>query len=153
MIIIYTDGSSRGNPGPGGWAGIVIDDKKVKEIGGREDHTTNNRMELTGAIRTLESVDEKDLEIYTDSEYVMKGMTEWVHNWQIKGWRTAAKKAVLNQDLWQELLRVSEDKNINWKYVAGHSGDKMNDRCDEIATSFADGLAPSLYDGPRSQYK
>ena len=154
MIEIYTDGSSKGNPGPGGWAAIILGDKTVQEIGGREEHTTNNRMELNAAIKSLETMSSKlEAVIYTDSEYVMKGITEWVHNWQRKNWKTAAKKPVLNQDLWQKLLEVCENKNLEWKYVAGHSGDKLNDRCDEIATEFADGLNPRLYNGPREKYK
>lgn len=152
MITIYTDGSSRGNPGPGGWSAIIFDGEIVKEIGGREEHTTNNRMELTAAIRALENLTKKVL-IYTDSEYVMKGITEWIKKWQAKGWKTTNKKPVLNQDLWQKLLEVSKNKNLNWKYVAGHSGDKLNDRCDEIATEFADGLTPRLYNGPKDKYK
>jgi ribonuclease HI len=176
MITIYTDGSSRGNPGPGGWGSVIIFDDyagvgslpageagkekevRVKEIGGREEHTTNNRMELTAVIKALEfptsySLLHTPIHLHTDSEYVMKGITEWVFNWQKKGWKTANKKPVLNQDLWQELLRVSADKKIEWKYVAGHSGHNLNERCDEIATSFADGLEPNLYDGPKRDYK
>jgi ribonuclease HI len=153
MTIIYTDGAARGNPGPGGWAAIILEEDKVREIGGRDEHTTNNKMELTGAIKALESASEGDITVHTDSEYVMKGITEWIHNWQAKGWRTAARKPVLNQDLWQKLLEVTEGRNISWKYVAGHSGDKHNDRVDEIATSFADSEDPHLYNGPRSKYK
>jgi len=176
MITIYTDGSSRGNPGPGGWGAVIIydnDSRKdaeqtrkdaegqlVVEIGGREEHTTNNRMELTAAIRALEFVsklvpspESLATVIYTDSEYVMKGMTEWISGWVKRGWKTAAKKPVLNQDLWQELLKVSEGKQISWKYVAGHSGHDFNERCDEIATSFADDISLDLYNGPKSEYK
>lgn len=157
MITIYTDGSSRGNPGPGGWAGIIANDEKVLEIGGREDHTTNNRMELVGVIKSLEFADNNfqitKIEINTDSEYVMKGITEWVKRWQIKGWKTANKKPVLNQDLWQALLQVTEGKDIEWKYVAGHAGVRLNERADEIATAFADNLNPALYHGSRDQYK
>lgn len=152
MITIYTDGSSRGNPGQGGWGAIIFDDGKVREIGGREEHTTNNRMELTGAIKALENLTEEAV-IYTDSEYVMKGITEWIHNWQKKGWKTVNKKRVLNQDLWQKLLEVTEGKKIEWKYVAGHAGVTLNERADVIATSFADNIVPSLYDGPRDRYK
>ena len=156
MITIYTDGSSRGNPGPGGWAAIIIDDVRAVELGGREDHTTNNRMELMGAIKALEYVstlgDEK-IELFTDSEYVMKGITEWIAGWQKRGWRTAAKKPVLNQDLWQKLILASDSKDIDWKYVAGHSGHALNERCDEIATSCADDTAVTLYNGARSGYK
>src|SRR3989344_2829160 len=133
MITIYTDGSSRGNPGPGGWSAIIFDDKKVREIGGREEHTTNNRMELTAAIKALENLTGEAL-VYTDSEYVMKGITEWIKKWQVKGWKTAGKK-------------------IEWKYVAGHVGIHLNERADEIATAFADSLDPALYNGPKDKYK
>lgn len=153
MITIYTDGASRGNPGPGGWGAVIFYPDKVQEIGGREERTTNNRMELTATIRALEVVSGKTAQVYTDSEYVMKGITEWIHNWQKKGWKTAGKKRVLNQDLWQELLRVAEDKQVEWKYVPGHSGHSWNDRCDKIATDFADGLSSHLYNGPSDKYK
>ena len=156
MITIYTDGSSRGNPGPGGWGAIILDEVRVVELGGREDHTTNNRMELTAAIKALEFVSQLSTEncvLFTDSEYVMKGITEWIAGWQKRGWRTAAKKAVLNQDLWQKLLLVSDGKVIDWKYVPGHSGHEYNDRCDEIATAYADDLNITLYNGPRDSYR
>ncbi len=156
MITIYTDGSSRGNPGPGGWGAIVIDEVRVVELGGREDHTTNNRMELAAAIGALEFVSTLSddlIELHTDSEYVMKGMTLWVEGWIKRGWRTASKKPVLNQDLWQKLILAADGKKIDWKYVAGHSGHEFNDRCDEIATSFADDTFISLYHGARAEYK
>ena len=132
--------------------------ERVVELGGREEHTTNNRMELRAAIESLNFLTTyyilpTTITINTDSEYVMKGMTEWIEGWQKKGWRTAAKKPVLNQDLWQELLRASEGKNVVWKYVAGHSGHDLNERCDEIATSFADNAPSELYEGPKSGYK
>ncbi len=156
MITIYTDGSSKGNPGPGGWGAVMASEDQVVEIGGNESHTTNNRMELVACIRSLEfsifNFQFSKIQINTDSEYVMKGMTLWIHNWQKKGWKTAAKKPVLNQDLWQALLRVTEGKEIDWKYVAGHSGHDLNERCDEIATAFADGLTPELYNGARKSY-
>jgi len=165
MITIYTDGSSRGNPGPGGWAAIIMLDDSSKsqitnsksqivEIGGREDHTTNNKMELTATIKALENISNAEqIELNTDSEYVMKGITLWVHNWQKKGWKTAAKKPVLNQELWQELLAVTEGKEITWKYVPGHAGVPLNERADVIATTFADNMKIDLYDGPREKYK
>ncbi len=172
MITIYTDGSSRGNPGPGGWAAIIsyektLDSKQedwVTELGGREDHTTNNRMEIMGAIKALEfatQLSTGNCLLFTDSEYVMKGITLWIHGWMQKGWKTAAKKPVLNQDLWQELWNIKEkvEKNlpagrqVEWKYVAGHSGHALNERCDEIATTFADKLDPNLYEGPRHSYR
>lgn len=152
MVTIYTDGAARGNPGPGGWAAILIGEEDVLELGGREGHTTNNRMELLGAIHALENLEEDEAEVFVDSEYVMKGITEWIVAWQKKGWKTAAKKPVLNQDLWQRLLAATEDKILEWKYVAGHSGHKSNDRADEIATSFADDTDIVLYDGPREDY-
>ncbi|MEX2013771.1 MAG: ribonuclease HI [Parcubacteria group bacterium] len=153
MITIYTDGASRGNPGPGGWGVIVLYPDRVVELGGRDPHTTNNKMELTAAIKALEFVLDKEITLYTDSEYVTKGMTEWIKRWQQKGWRTAGKKPVLNQDLWQRLLELAEGRNVEWKYVAGHSGVPLNERADVIATTFADGFEPALYNGPRDQYK
>ena len=156
MITIYTDGASRGNPGPGGWAAIVIAAQQIIELGGREDHTTNNRMELAGTIKGLEytgKLFDEPVELHTDSEYVMKGITLWVSGWQKRKWKTASKKPVLNQDLWRALLKVSVGRQIEWKYVAGHSGHKLNDRCDEIATSFADDLSTPLYHGSRDSYK
>jgi len=157
MIIIYTDGASRGNPGAGGWGGIIASDEKIVEIGGSESHTTNNRMELTAAIRSLEfainNFQFSKIQIHTDSEYVTKGMTEWIHRWQKKGWKTAGRKPVLNQDLWQKLLLLTKEREMEWKYVAGHSGIPLNERADEIATTFADGLDPALYNGPKDKYK
>lgn len=155
MIEIYTDGSSRGNPGPGGFGAIIISEHLVKEIGGAEKHTTNNRMELKAAIHALESLPNEmgPIVIYTDSEYLMKGITQWIHNWIQKNWRTAAKKAVENQDLWQALLKNVEGREISWKYVAGHAGHEFNERADEIATSFADEKEFNLYDGPRELYR
>ncbi|MBX4189135.1 ribonuclease HI [Candidatus Parcubacteria bacterium] len=154
MITIYTDGSSKGNPGPGGWGAIILDAKNTKEIGGGEKHTTNNRMELTAAIRALESIADVDesIEINTDSKYVMMGITEWIHGWERNGWKTAAKKPVENQDLWQVLSHNVDGKNIEWRFVKGHAGDTANERCDEIATAFADGVGIDLYDGARNKY-
>ena len=154
MITIYTDGASVGNPGPGGWGAIIIDDDDtVREIGGGETHTTNNKMELTAVIRALKSISTSEAVIYTDSEYVLKGITEWIHRWQQKNWKTAGRKPVLNQDLWQELLTLTQDKKLNWKLVRGHSGIPLNERCDEIATEFANGIKPVLYHGPRDKYR
>jgi len=174
---IYTDGSSRGNPGPGGWAAIIMQNSKnkmqnggtgneaqssklkvqnegtgtesegnaIREIGGRDEYTTNNRMELKAAIEGLKSVPAgSKVNLVADSEYVVKGMTLWIKGWQAKGWRTAAKKPVLNQDLWQELLKAAEGKIIEWKVVLGHSGEEHNERADAIATSFADNMPIKL---------
>ena len=115
-------------------------------------------MELTAAIEALKFLTAYYLlptaiTIFTDSKYVMLGITKWIHNWQKKNWKTAGKKPVLNQDLWQELLRVSENKKIEWRYIEGHTGHKLNERADEIATSFADHLKPTLYNGPKEKYK
>jgi len=152
-IIIYTDGSSRGNPGPGGYGAIIFDGENVKEIGGRENKTTNNRMEMMAAIMALQNIPKNiETEVYADSEYVIKGITIWIKNWQKNNWRTKDKKEVLNRDLWQKLLEVTENKNIEWKKVAGHSGHEFNDRCDEIATSFADGLSIELFNGLKQGY-
>ena len=157
MITIYTDGSARGNPGPGGWGAVVLSDDRTNELGGEEAHTTNNRMELMAAIKAIEFASENftpfdPIEIYTDSEYVMKGITVWIKDWLKKNWKTTGKKPVLNKDLWQKLLIVTEEKEITWKYVSGHNGDTLNERCDEIATAFADGLEVKLHNGDRRTY-
>ena len=131
----------------------MIYDDKVVELGGRETHTTNNRMELTAAIKALEFITDREIVVYADSEYVTKGMTEWIHKWQKKGWKTAGRKPVLNQDLWRKLLLLTEGREVKWKYVAGHTGVPLNERADEIATSFADNIVPALYHGPRDKYK
>ena len=159
MITIYTDGASRGNPGPGGWGAIIASKENIVEIGGSEAHTTNNRMELTAVIRSLEftisnsQFSNQPIQIHTDSEYVTKGMTEWIQRWQKKGWRTTGRKPVLNQDLWQRLIELTEGRKVEWKYVAGHAGVPLNERADEIATTFADNFTPALYDGPKDKYK
>lgn len=158
MITVYIDGASRGNPGPGGWGAIIFDNDTVREIGGREEQTTNNKMELTAAIMALEYAESlywlhDVIKVFTDSEYVMKGITEWIHRWQKKNWKTTARKPVLNQDLWQKLLALTHDKKIEWQYVAGHTGVNLNERADTIATAFADNLPPPLYHGPRAKYK
>ena len=154
-IIIFCDGSSKGNPGPGGWGAIVATERNVTELGAGTAHTTNNRMELTAAIQALRSCGDmkEKIILHTDSEYVVKGMTQWLAGWQMRGWKTAAKKPVLNRDLWQELADAARGKEISWQHVAGHAGIAGNERCDEIANSFADGDAPTLYSGPRVDYK
>jgi ribonuclease HI len=143
-IQIYTDGSSLGNPGPGGWGVVIIQGEKIiKEIGGHDKDTTNNRMELTAAIEALKYINNNhkkdDVTIFADSTYVLSGITLWVHNWEKNGWRTANKKQVLNQDLWKELIELTRNygNKINWQKVKGHSGHIHNDRADEIATSKA----------------
>lgn len=159
-ITIYTDGSSRGNPGPGGWGAILMTPEEVIELGGRDNNTTNNRMELLSAIMALREIEKeaKEVEVLTDSQYVKKGMTEWIDGWIKKGWKGAGKKKVLNQDLWED-LKKEEDRlkkrgvHITWKYVPAHVGIVMNERADTIATMCADDAKDlRLYRGPRSEY-
>lgn len=168
---IYTDGSSRGNPGPGGWAAIVVHGQKVIEIGGREQKTTNNRMEMTAAVRALQAIErveqsETEININTDSAYLLNGITKWVYTWQRNGWKKKGKEParhgfaegesggeVLNKDLWQELMEETAKREVEWKLVEGHSGHKYNDRCDQIATSFADNKKIKLFSGTLDQYE
>lgn len=133
-VIIYTDGACRGNPGPGGW-GVILNYKgKIKELYGAEKHTTNNRMELMAAIEALESLTRPCLvQLNSDSSYVLKGITEWMPNWKKRGWKTAAKTPVKNEDLWRRLDAALSKHKIEWKWVKGHSGDTGNDRADALA--------------------
>lgn len=149
-VKIYTDGAAKGNPGCAGWGAVFIIDNKVFEIGGGEDHATNNQMELTAPIETLKYLEHKmsktvfDIEIISDSKYVILGITEWIFNWQKNNWRNANRKLVLNRELWEELYKLTQDQKIEWTYVKGHNGDKYNERADEIATSFAEGVGVKL---------
>lgn len=154
MIRIFSDGSSLGNPGPGGWGAIVAHENKVLELGGFEDATTNNRMEMKAALEALRSIgDEVDtIEIFTDSKYLVQGMTTWVFGWQKNGWKTQNKSEVLNRDLWESLTEVVMQKTITWNYVSGHAGVPANERVDQIANGFASKLSPRLYNGPRDLY-
>jgi ribonuclease HI len=137
-IQLITDGACSGNPGPGGWAAILRFSDKKKEMWGCEKHTTNNRMELTAAIEGLRALKERcDVEIVTDSEYVKNGITQWIHGWKKKGWMTAAKKPVVNQDLWQELDDQVNAHNTTWTWTKGHADHEDNNRCDELATRAA----------------
>jgi len=153
-IIIYTDGSSLGNPGPGGWGAVVFRDGKVIELGGSYENTTNNKMELTAAIEALGSVKNLDEEItlYTDSSYTINGITKWIEGWQVNNWLKRDKTEVLNQDLWKKLIDTTSGESIKWVHVAGHSGMIGNERADDIATSFAKGENPKLYKGQKSDY-
>ncbi|MEQ1499906.1 MAG: ribonuclease HI [Parcubacteria group bacterium] len=153
MITIFTDGSSRGNPGPGGWGAIILSDDTATEIGGRENETTNNRMEMTAVISALNSVsNNEEIILYTDSAYVLNGATRWVKGWERNNWKTSTKDDVLNKDLWQEMVDATTHKNIKWELIKGHSGNHGNERCDVIATSFADNHPATLYNGSRSRY-
>ncbi len=152
---VFTDGSSRGNPGPGGYGAIIRAGEHVVELGGHDAHTTNNRMELSAVLAALLYFGERGISeatIYSDSKYVIQGMTAWIHGWQRNGWRTTAKKDVENRDLWERLASAAAGKVISYKHVDGHAGVPANERCDEIATGFADNAAPTLYDGPAKLY-
>lgn len=160
-ITIFTDGSSRGNPGPGGWGSVITNIKDggetfVTELGGGESHTTNNRMELMAVIGGISNLSEsektQEITILSDSQYVIKGISEWIHGWKRNNWRTSTKKAVLNKDLWVKLDECANNLNIKWKHVAGHAGIPGNERCDQIATSFADGEPMKLYRGSIGEY-
>ena len=178
-VIIFTDGSSRGNPGPGGWGAVIVYNDgefkvesrklKVQELGSREEHTTNNRMELQAVIGALSFFSDFTLytlhfQLFSDSSYLVNGITKWIHGWKKNGWKTKAKEPVENQDLWERLDKVTSGKKIEWKLIGGHIGLAGNERCDEIATAFADlpakilqgqnlgGRAPELYTGPIENY-
>lgn len=139
-IIIYSDGACSGNPGPGGWGAVLISGSHRKELSGGEAETTNNRMELLGAISALEALKRKsDVALYTDSAYVKNGITGWIHGWKRNGWRTADKKPVKNAELWQRLDALRERHNVEWHWVKGHAGHPENERADELARA---GMAP-----------
>lgn len=130
----FTDGACRGNPGPGGWGAILRYQGRDKELHGGERETTNNRMELTAAIEALKALNEScRVDVYTDSVYVRDGITKWLAGWQARGWRTAAKKPVKNQDLWMELADLVEKHDVHWHWVKGHAGHPGNERADELA--------------------
>ena len=135
-IEIYTDGACKGNPGPGGWGVLLLSGDSEKELFGGELATTNNRMELTAVIEALTALKRPcRVTLYLDSEYVRKGITEWIHGWKARGWRTAAKQPVKNVDLWQKLDAVvaGNDHKIDWRWVKGHAGDPGNERADALA--------------------
>lgn len=141
-VEIYTDGACLGNPGPGGWAAILSSGKRSREISGGEPETTNNRMELRAAIEGLKALRRPcEVVLYTDSRYVMQGMTEWVARWRRNGWRTAARKPVENQALWQELSAAAEGHRVRWEWVRGHCGVAGNERADALARAEAEEAA------------
>lgn len=169
-IIVFADGACSGNPGPGGWAAIIVMpvapkarqdaplDLKVVELGGREALTTNNKMELTAvgkALRFLEGV-EGPVHVHTDSVYVINGITKWIWGWQKKGWKTAEGEDVANVEFWKRLqailIKRGKEHPVEWKYVRGHSGIPGNERCDEIAVKFSKGEYVELYQGPLLKY-
>lgn len=172
-ITIYTDGSSLGNPGPGGWGVVLVfPDKKVVELGGREKESTNNRMEMTASIKAFREVGKtllhqgsvgqrkikiKTIRIHTDSSYLLNGITMWIYAWVKNNWRTKTDEEVLNKDLWEELykinLNLSHKYKIEWEKVSGHSGVHLNERCDVIATSFAGNNTTILFRGNLKDYE
>ena len=133
-VIIYTDGACRGNPGPGGWGALLMSGENRKEICGGELATTNNRMELMAAIQALEALNKPcKVELHTDSQYVRTGITEWLRGWKARGWKTADKKPVKNDDLWKRLDEARARHEVDWRWVKGHSGHELNDRADALA--------------------
>lgn len=133
-VSIWTDGACKGNPGLGGWGALLVYGKHRKELYGGEADTTNNRMEILAVIQALEILKERcRVHLYTDSQYVQKGMTEWISGWKQRGWRTAAKKPVKNADLWQRLDELCHQHELHWHWVKGHAGDAGNERADELA--------------------
>lgn len=144
MIEIYTDGACRGNPGPGGWGALLRYKGKEKTFHGGEANTTNNRMELTAVIKALEALNRTgcQIRIYSDSKYVLNGINEWIANWKKRGWKTAAKKPVLNAELWQQLDALVAQHDIEWQWVKGHSGHPGNERADALANLGIDELNP-----------
>jgi len=141
IVELYTDGACRGNPGPGGWGALMRFNGHEKELYGGQQDTTNNRMELMAAIQGLESLTRDcHIKLYTDSKYVMQGITEWIHNWKKKGWKNSARKPVKNADLWQQLDKARERHQVEWIWVKGHAGHEGNERADELANRGVDEL-------------
>ena len=137
-ITIYTDGSSLGNPGSGGWAALLIYNEKQKTINGSCKNATNNQMELTAAIKGLEALKEKcEIELYTDSQYVKKGITQWIYNWKRNNWHSSSKSPVKNTDLWQKLDLLNNKHIVNWHWVRAHNGNKFNELVDQLAQNSA----------------
>jgi len=133
-VIIYTDGACRGNPGPGGWGALLRYGHHEKELCGSDPDTTNNRMELLAAVEALKTLKRScRVDFYTDSEYLRRGITEWLAGWKARGWRTSGKKAVKNQDLWRSLDEATQPHQIEWHWVRGHAGQRENERVDQLA--------------------
>ncbi len=141
VVDIYTDGACRGNPGPGGWAALLSTGAREKEISGAQLQTTNNRMELQAVIEALQALKRPlQVRLYTDSQYVRRGILEWLPQWKARGWKTADRKPVKNQDLWQRLEAAAARHRIEWHWVPGHAGIPGNERCDVLANAAIDGL-------------
>ena len=137
-LIVYTDGGCSGNPGPGGWGCVIIDGNDARQLSGGEHVTTNNRMELTAAIMALTAIKNTErfsgrpISVYSDSQYVKNGITGWINGWKRNGWKTASKKPVLNQDLWQKLDTLATSMQVSWNWVKGHAGIQYNEVCDQL---------------------
>ena len=142
QVEVFTDGACKGNPGPGGWGALLRMGPHEKELRGGEADTTNNRMEMTAVIRALEALKEPcEIALYSDSKYVIDGITKWVHGWKKRGWINAAKKPVANADLWHDLIEQAARHNISWNWVRGHNGHEENERVDQIASDEAEAAA------------
>ncbi len=141
-VTIYTDGACDPNPGPGGWAVVILEEGQVHQLSGFEDHTTNNRMELTAAVRALQSLHRpSQVEFFTDSQYLMLGITQWLPKWIRRGWRTTSGK-VANQDLWQILVDTAQNHQIRWRWLRGHNGDVYNEMADRLARAAMNKRSP-----------
>ncbi len=142
-VTIHTDGACRGNPGPGGWGAVMACKGRTRELSGAHAHTTNNRMELTAAIRALEALTRPSaVDLYTDSTYLRDGITRWLPGWKAKGWRTASKAPVKNRDLWEALDALSNRHEVSWHWVRGHTGNPGNERADALAREAIKAEAP-----------
>ncbi|WP_231489634.1 ribonuclease HI [Billgrantia saliphila] len=138
-VTIYTDGACRGNPGPGGWGAVLVSGRHEKTLNGFEANTTNNRMELMAAIMALHTLKRScEVELWTDSEYLRRGITEWIHNWMKRGWKTASRQPVKNAELWRELHEETQRHRIHWHWVKGHNGHPGNERADALANAAID---------------
>ena len=141
-VEIFTDGACKGNPGPGGWGALLRVGRHEKELSGSEPQTTNNRMELTAAIRALQALIEPcEVILHSDSKYVLDGITKWVHGWQKNGWKNASKQPVRNADLWHELIAAAKQHQVEWVWVKGHNGHAENERVDTLACAAAEAMA------------
>ena len=141
-IKVYTDGACKGNPGPGGWGVYIQSNDEEKDLFGGNPETTNNQMEMQAALEALKYLKDKNevIELYTDSNYLRQGITEWIHKWKLNNWRTAAKKPVANRDLWIEISDLNEKMDVQWNWVKGHAGDPGNERADQLANIGADNV-------------
>jgi len=158
-VVVFTDGASSGNPGPGGWGAILVFDEQIVELGGGEPKTTNNRMELVALVEAFGFANKYGLssqdyifEVYSDSSYAVNGITKWVGGWIKNNWQTTQKKPVMNQDLWEDLHLLTKEYKIDWRVLPGHSGIPGNERADKIAVGFRDGEKVGLFHGSMGDY-